>query len=231
MVRYVKTFVEGFDKELGGGIPYGHLVLISGSPGTMKSTLAYGIMYNNVIKSHMAGAYISLEQSAPSLSFHLKQAGFRQSQAVKDKVQIIDLAKIRKELKEDPKKDWLDVLKLYLEFLVKENNYDILIIDSLPVVEIMAKMKDRRSDLFYFFEWLRDLSVTTFVIIETAEAEKGLSEEEFLADGIIDMSMKVVGDVDVQRRIRCVKMRGADHNMCYFSLEFKKGVFKIAPAI
>jgi KaiC/GvpD/RAD55 family RecA-like ATPase len=231
MVRYVKTFVKGFDKELDGGIPYGHLVLISGSPGTMKSTLAYSIMYNNVIKSNMSGSYISLEQSAPSLTFHLNQAGFKTSHAVKDKVQVIDLAKIRKELKEDPKKDWLDVLKLYIEYLVKENDYDILIIDSLPVVEIMAKMKDRRSDLFFFFEWLRDLSVTTFIIIETAEVDKGLLEEEFLADGIINMSMKVVGDVDVQRRIRCVKMRGANHNMCYFSLEFKKGVFKIAPAI
>ncbi len=231
MVRYVKTFVKGFDKELGGGIPYGHLVLISGSPGTMKSTLAYNIMYNNVIKSNISGAYISLEQGAPSLTFHLNQAGFKPSHAVKDKVHMIDLAKIRKELKEDPKKDWLEVLELYIEYLVKENDYDILIIDSLPVIEIMAKMKDRRSDLFFFFEWLRDLSVTTFIILETSEGDKTLSEEEFLADGIIDMSMKVVGDVDVQRRIRCVKMRGVHHNMCYFSLEFKKGVFKIAPAI
>ena len=82
MVRYVKTFVKGFDKELGGGIPYGHLVLISGSPGTMKSTLAYSIMYNNVIKSRMSGAYISLEQSAPSLTFHLNQAGLKPSLAV-----------------------------------------------------------------------------------------------------------------------------------------------------
>jgi len=105
MVRYVKTFVKGFDKELGGGIPYGHLVLISGSPGTMKSTLAYSIMYNNVIKSNMSGAYISLEQSAPSLTFHLNQAGLKPSMAVKEKVQIIDLARIRKELKEDPKKE------------------------------------------------------------------------------------------------------------------------------
>lgn len=231
MVQFVRTFIKGFDEELDGGIPVGHLVLLSGSPGTLKSTLAYSILYNNVVKNKLSGAYVSLEQSAPSLIFHLTQAGFHPSQAVKDRVQILDLARIRKEVGAEPKKDWLEVLKSYLEFLVKENNYDILMIDSLPVLEIMAKMKDRRTELFYFFEWMRDLGVTSFVITETSTEGTGSSEEEFLADGIVSLSMRVVGDVDVQRRIRCVKMRGCHHNMCYFSLEFRDGGFKIAPAI
>lgn len=231
MVRYVKTYIKGFDSELGGGIPFGHLVLISGSPGTLKSTLAYNILYNGVIKDNMSGAYISLEQSAPSLIFHLNQAGFQTSKAVKDRTQIIDLAKIRKEFKSDPKKNWLEVMKAYLELLIKEHDFDLLMIDSLPVVEIMSKMEDRRADLFFLFEWLRDLGITSFIIAETSPTDESLLEEEFLADGIINLSMKVVGDVDVQRRIRCVKMRGAHHNMCYFSLEFKNGAFKIAPAI
>src|SRR6058998_3749778 len=33
----VRTFVEGLDETLEGGVPWGHVVLIEGAPGTMKS--------------------------------------------------------------------------------------------------------------------------------------------------------------------------------------------------
>ena len=44
----VKTFIQGFDEALGGGIPRGHVVLMSGSPGTMKTSVTFSILYNNV---------------------------------------------------------------------------------------------------------------------------------------------------------------------------------------
>ena len=42
----LKTYIEGFDKILEGGIPRGHIVLVTGTPGTMKSSLSYYILYN-----------------------------------------------------------------------------------------------------------------------------------------------------------------------------------------
>jgi len=44
VTRLIKTFVRGFDEEIGGGIPQGHVVLVAGPPGTMKSSLAYSIL-------------------------------------------------------------------------------------------------------------------------------------------------------------------------------------------
>ena len=35
----LKTYIEGFDRALEGGIPQGHIVLMAGTPGTMKSSL------------------------------------------------------------------------------------------------------------------------------------------------------------------------------------------------
>ena len=75
MVTLYKTYINGFDKELGGGIPDGHIVLVSGSPGTMKSTIAYNMLYNNVKDQDILGAFISLEQSKKSLLFHMKRIG------------------------------------------------------------------------------------------------------------------------------------------------------------
>src|SRR5438093_9480588 len=46
----VPTFVEGLDESLEGGIPWGHLVLIEGAPGTMKSSLAFSILLHNAAR-------------------------------------------------------------------------------------------------------------------------------------------------------------------------------------
>ena len=44
-MRKIKTYIEGFDEILDGGIPEGHVVLVCGTPGTMKTSLTYSIMY------------------------------------------------------------------------------------------------------------------------------------------------------------------------------------------
>ena len=46
-----------------------------------------------------------------------------------------------------------------------------------------------------------------------------MRDEDFLADGIFSVTMDRVGELDVYRRIRCVKLRGAKHNPGIFTLE------------
>src|SRR5713226_7008762 len=62
----LKTYVEGFDEALGGGIPRGSLVLVSGTPGTMKTALTFSILYENV-KAGSKALYITLEESQEDL--------------------------------------------------------------------------------------------------------------------------------------------------------------------
>ncbi len=57
----IKTCIDGLDEHMAGGIPQGHVVLVSGMPGTMKSTVAYSILFNNAKKENKKGLYISLE--------------------------------------------------------------------------------------------------------------------------------------------------------------------------
>jgi KaiC/GvpD/RAD55 family RecA-like ATPase len=56
-------------------------------------------------------------------------------------------------------------------------------------------------------------------------------EEEFLSDGVFQLTLSPVGEVDLQRRIRCIKMRGMPHNTSMFALDHKDGSFRIVPAI
>lgn len=229
MVKLLKTYIRGFDDEIGGGIPMGHVVLITGSPGTMKSTLAYNILYNAVKQDNMSGLYISLEQSSRSLLFQMVRCGMKET--FEDDLLIVDLAKIRKQLDEGKEKPWLALLRKHIQNILAGRDYQMIVIDSLPVLEILTKMDDKRTQFFHFFEWFRDLKLTSFIISEISDDPTILRDEEFLADGILYLSMKQVGEIDIHRRIRCIKMRGMDHNTSQFTLEFKNNEFRVTRAI
>src|SRR3989449_11456438 len=74
MEDIIPTRIDGLDQLLGGGIPRGHLVLVCGTPGTMKSTLCYTTMYNNAVHGQK-GLYISLEQDGEHLRGSMAKLG------------------------------------------------------------------------------------------------------------------------------------------------------------
>src|SRR5947209_5050147 len=48
-MKRVSTHIEGLDEVLGGGIPEGNVVLVSGAPGTMKTSLTYHILHSSAL--------------------------------------------------------------------------------------------------------------------------------------------------------------------------------------
>ncbi len=239
MTRLIKTFVRGFDEEIGGGIPQGHVVLVAGPPGTMKSSLAYSILYNNALQEGLTGIYLTMEQDRESLEFQLTRLGM-DLKKVGEKVRIQDLSRIRRGVEElrsttrfgsPSEKPWLDILKRHIEDIKATEDFSLLVLDSLPVLEIIAGLRDRRIGLFHFFGWLKGLKVTSFVVSEVGQDSQNVRDEDFLADGIFSVTMDRVGELDVYRRIRCVKLRGSNHNPGIFTLEVQDGVFRVTRVI
>src|SRR3989449_9081313 len=54
----------------------------------------------------------------------------------------------------------------------------------------------------------------------------GKNGEEYLSDGIIHTKMERVDDANIQRRIRCVKLRGTNHSTNYYTLIFQSGILQ-----
>ena len=230
--EHVKTYIDGFDDKMQGGIPQGSVVLLVGQPGTMKSSVAFNILYNNAKEKGLRGLYVTLEQGSKSLSNHMTSLGM-DPKNVSDHLEIIDIGLIRKKLTALADQSWVQVFKMYTKNLKETNDYQLLVIDSLPVLNVLAKFDNPREELFHLFEWLRDLGVTTILITEmTPDTPKfALHGEDFLADGIIYLRMAEIGDISVQRQIRCVKMRSVNHNGDYHSLLFDSGHFKATRSI
>jgi KaiC/GvpD/RAD55 family RecA-like ATPase len=229
----MKTYIEGFDRILEGGIPNGHIVLMSGTPGTMKSSLTYYMLYHQAKLNGTTCVYVTLEQSRNSLLRQMEKMGMR-TEDVKQNFHVLDLGLIRKNLKHVNGGDsWMQVFKGYVSSLKNDLNYSMIAIDSLGVLETISEMTNRRTDLFYLFEWLRELNATVFLISETSSDRlfDGSYDEGYLADGIITLKMQLVREVETQRRIRCVKMRETNHDPSYFSLLYNGGKFQVTKAI
>lgn len=233
-IERVRTFIHNFYENLQGGIPKGQVVLITGTPGTMKSSLAYSILYRNALENKIKSVYMTLEQSRENLIQQMATMGM-DDEAVKEYVHVLDLGLIRKSLTQiSAKGTWLQVFKMYADSLKHSLGYEILILDSLDVLEMAAQMgESRRTELFYLFEWLRNLGITSFLISETSPEAmlENKYDEGYLADGVISLKLQEIGETDIQRRIRAVKLRSTNHKTGYFSLLFSDGIFRATQVI
>ncbi len=233
-IERLRTYIQSFDESLQGGIPRGQVVLVTGTPGTMKSTLVYSILYNNAIENGTKSVYMTLEQSRDNLLQQMESMSLSDPRA-KEYIQMLDLGLIRRSLTQlNAKGTWLQVFKMYADNLKQNCGYDILVVDSLDVLEMAAQMEDnRRTELFYLFEWLRSLGVTSFLISESTPDNifERRFDEGYLADSVISLKLQEIGETDIQRRIRCIKMRSTNHKVGYFSLLFSEGKFRATQVI
>ncbi len=227
----IKTYVYGLDSRIGGGIPKGHIVLVAGTSGSMKSSLTFNIGYNYILDGYGKVLYISLEQNKESLIMHMDRLGLTFDE-VDENLTVLDLSWLRTELKEmedDEDIDWFKAIRSQIMNYKKNLEYDILIFDSLEALFTISSLDNPRNQIFEFFEMLRDMGITSLLISEMPPDKRifgSYGMESFLADGIIHLDMERTG-MSVGRYIGVVKMREAKHSTDYFPLLVENGKFKI----
>lgn len=248
-IQRIKTYINGFDENIEGGVPVGHIVLMAGSAGTMKSSVTFNILYNEAMQGKTC-LYLTLEQSHESLLNHCINMGYDMSKinlvVMKDlgnfqsdiaklnaseggSLVIVDVGCIRKEIRDvkvSENRSWLNVIKNIVSKIKTEAQLDIFVLDSLSALYVLSRFENPRIELFYVFEFLRDLDVTTFLISEIPLDGSRYAEydEDFLSDGIIHLRLTPFRR-NIVREISVVKMRTTKSNNDVFSLEFKDGQF------
>ena len=225
-MKRITTGTSELDAIFGGGIPVGSVVLLAGAPGTMKTSLAYSMLAANA-RQGAKGLYISLEQGRSSLVDHILGMDFDPKET-KDTLSILDLATLRKRMGDGG--SWMEVFRMYTQSIRAGFPYQLLVLDSLDALELLAKFQNYRQEVYELFKWLRGLGTTSIVLGElpTTTAREppeafGKHREDYLADGIVHLRLEKRGDFEVKRVIRVVKMRGSNHDTGYHSLVFDKG--------
>jgi len=77
MSDHAQTGIPGADKILGGvGIPKGHTVLVSGGPGSGKTTFAIQFLYKGVVEYGEPGVYITLDEEPEDIKKNMSPFGW-----------------------------------------------------------------------------------------------------------------------------------------------------------
>ncbi len=221
------THVDGLDEMLEGGIPSKHVILVCGRAGSMKSSFCYYILHKLAEIEDRKTIYLSLEQSRQSLLRHMKRLGMRKEVATSfmvsdlDDMVVVDMAALRKESEVSGEIDWLNSIINQLRSYKKSFGADAVAIDSLSALYSLTTFKNPRSELFFFFEKLRDLDITVLLVSEMYGENLNqfgpYGVEEFLADGIIHIKTEEYAN-RANLFLGVVKMRETNHPRDYYPL-------------
>jgi KaiC/GvpD/RAD55 family RecA-like ATPase len=232
--RRIKTFISGLDEQIESGIPVGTVNIVSGTPGSMKSSFAYSLLYHNAHKIGLKGLYISMEQDVGSLIAQMERLGMMEKT---NKLVVEDYASLDKKLQDSKfqklkfENDWITRIKTYIQEIEK-NTFDIMVLDSLDALYALTLVDNPRRELYHFFKTLRDTETTSFLISEMTQNSDKFSKfgvEEFLCDGIIHLDFKRTGTIlsRLERFIGIVKLRNTNFTTQYFPLQHVDNQFKI----
>ena len=93
-----ETHIEGIDRILNGGLPIGNIVLLAGTVGSGKTTLAMEFLINGA-KAGETCCYISVTEPSSKMLSNLQSYGFFDESLVKEgKLNIFDLTVINDRL-------------------------------------------------------------------------------------------------------------------------------------
>src|SRR3989344_2750210 len=242
MVDKIKTGIEGLDKALNGGIPFGNITLVSGGAGTGKSTLCLQYLVNGA-KMGEKGLYISTEQQRSELYKTAESFGWdlpALEKSGKLKIAYFDVVETDGFLEK--------MYELYTSFLPKRVVIDSLttLTDSLLVsglgdkeafsmVQVAGSVSPiprterivSKTLLYHLMKKLRLFESTVFLTSELLEGEKGLSADqisEFICDGVLVLSYLGVGSSEF-RSLQIRKMRYTSHEKEVIPYDItKKGI-------
>ncbi len=205
----VSTGVAGLDEMLEGGFPNGHVVLVTGLPGTGKTCLALQFLLAGTTKGEK-GIFLSLEEDVPQLLESARQFGWPVDTAVeKGLLKIVRL---------DPKETRQNLHRIQGELGKELQALDArrIAVDSVSLLNMLSDDEPgRRSTLFTLAAACRSAGATTIL---TAEADPDHPEvtrdglSEYVADGVILMGYNTASDGHrVGLSLRILKMRRTAH--------------------
>jgi len=231
-----RNSVPGLDKVFRTDIEAPKVVLITGPPGSMKTSFCYSLMSSYLEKTKEFGLYVTLEESGDSHLRNMRSLGLK----VSPNLEISDFTDLRELddiIEADNPTDYVQFVEQMLTYYKKKHGdrFTVFTLDSLGALySLMEDSEGMRKKMFYFFKTLRDLNLISFIVMERAPGSPSdlLGNEGFLVDGIIEMGLDRSKGKMV-RYVRVEKMRACEHSMERHTVEVTQvgGMTVLGPSL
>jgi len=223
----VKTGIPGFDSLLSVGLKKNSSVVVSGPPGSGKTTFGLQFIYSGARKFDEPGVYISLSQSIDEIQNDCRAFGWDIDGLIeKEKILIIDLRPFKIKDKVIGKDDSLyrgeqipfEHLTKFILNSIKKIKAKRIVVDSISVLGMQYSDKFyMRQGLQGMVQSLENFDVTSLLISEFSENNEA-QLELFVTSGIIQLDNQII-DNKMRRTIKITKLRGMEHSEHVHSLE------------
>ena len=205
----VATGVPGLDEMLGGGFPEGHVVLVTGLPGTGKTCLGLQFLLAGAAAGEK-GVFLSLEEDTPQLLETARQFRWPVDGAVEHgtlKLVRLDPRETRQSLNrvQGELADELTRLKARR-----------IVVDSVSLLNMLSDDESgRRSTLFALAGACRKAGATALLTAEADPRHPEVSRDglsEYVSDGVLVLGYSAGADGHrVGLSLRILKMRRTPH--------------------
>ena len=216
---YVPTGIRGVDKILGGkGIPKGHTVLVSGGPGSGKTTFAIQFLYIGVTEYGENGLYVTLEEEPVDIKNNMLKFGWDLERLEERKMlKFINISPVRSApfekgglieigMKEFKLIKLLEAIKQGIE----EVNAKRVVVDPITLFTLQYPNEiDRIHAMRDLMRELKKIGSTNLLISELKGTgwEREHQFEEYLTQGVILLRTSSKGN-GLIRAFQVTKMRG-----------------------
>ncbi len=240
----IKTGIDGFDELLEGGFLPGRQYLVSGSPGSGKTT--FGVQF--VSADGLAGepcAYVVLSESVETIIEDSSRYNLRIEELMKakklffldigpttnygelDELSTLILPGQEHESPEIAAPTPYSVFK-NVETLVKLYHIKRLVIDSLTAIKFTSKQPAQEERyISRFIRNLKNLDCTTLLLSELTNPD-AYTIEQFASHGVIFLHNFMDNRTgQMVRAIQIIKMRGTKHDCEMRRIEFTNNGLKV----
>lgn len=200
----IATGIEGFDEILGGGYMAGGTYLLSGAPGTGKTTLGWHFL--TARNRGEEALYVTFAEPESELRKNASASGFRI-----DDIRIIDLSPSAEVFARG------EVYDLFSASEVEREPTTARIVEAIEsfapsrvFVDSMTSLRFLTNDAFQFrrqaLSFLRFLSARGATVVVTSESTVETPDDElrFIVDGVVELEM-----TDRNWALRVSKFRGS----------------------
>jgi circadian clock protein KaiC len=221
--------IPGFDKLIGGGYERGSVVLVSGGPGTGKTTFCLQFVNEGMVNKENS-LYITFEELKEDILRDAASFGWNFSAAEKAKrvmIQYYSPFEFEKFLNE-------------LEDMITKNDIKRLVIDSTSVFGLYLKDPyEVRKKIWEISTLVKRWGCTALITseiegltdIQSADKERPVSRfgvEEFVSDAVVILHYAALGG-EWDRAIQVIKMRRTDHKKGVYSMKMDVTGIKVNP--
>jgi circadian clock protein KaiC len=202
------TGVAGLDTLLAGGISRYSFIVLTGAPGSGKTTLAHQIMFSLASEQRKALFFTILGEPPLKMLRFQQQYSFFDPSKVGSAIKYVNLA-------DDLQKSGFEGVLQRILAEVAGFQPEFIFVDSFKSVVQATKGSDAgMASLQYFVQQLgvqlSTWQATTFLIGEYADSTQEENPIFTVADGVIHLCQDMDQNAMV-RKVRVVKMRGSSH--------------------